>query len=1019
MINSFYQLAIALTSLILFNNLYIDSLELNRQFVPAVVEEPAFISGGGDWADSVMRTLSLERKIGQMIMIQVYSGDSPDKLEGVDEMIRQEGIGGILFSRGGPVRQAQLINRFQQKSKVPLIMAMDGEWGPGMRLDSTISYPRQMTLGAIQDNRLIYRMGYEIADQMKQLGIQMNFAPVADINSNPENPVINARSFGEDPDNVAEKVIAYFTGMQNNGLLVTAKHFPGHGDTDSDSHLTLPFVFHSRERLDSVELFPFRESVRKGITGIMVGHLHVPALDSRPGRPTSLSDKVIADLLVNRMGFKGLIVTDALSMKGVSGFLEPGELEVEAVLAGNDILLMPQDPHKAIQAIKKAVRKGLIPESRIDSSCRKILMAKHWSGLDKFEPIETKHLTERLNSRKYLLLQRKLVEEAIINLDDPKNLIPLKGLEKRKIATVSIGKEVPNAFTETVDLYMESSHFSLPSNPGSSLMDSLLKQMDGFNTVLVNIYGILPAAARQYGITERTLQFVESISTNRDVILNVAGTPYCLNRFKDLSGPDAVLLSCSEDELDQSIAAQAIFGGVACRGRIPVSAGSRYRAGSGKDTDGGIRLSYSIPEDAGMNYDTLLRIDSLVEDAIRQKATPGCQVLVARKGRVVWHKAYGYHTYQNRMEVKWNDLYDLASVTKIVATIPALMLLRGEGKFHEDSLLKTCLPEVDHNAKGDLIIRDILSHQAGLASWIPFYYRLLEPLDSSEQLISSKWSETYCYRLGNHTYANRNVKYLDDIFRTDFSPEYPIQVARDLYLRADFRDTVYRALLDSELGKKEYRYSDLGYYLLHLAIEHITDTLLYPYLYHNFYAPLGAVTLGYLPLNRFPEERIVPSENDMFFRRQLIRGFVHDPGAAMLGGISGHAGTFSNANDLAKMMQMYLNHGYYGGRHFLDSIVISAYTSRAYYDNGNRRALGFDRPVTEEKNAGPACDDASESSYGHSGFTGTIAWVDPEYDLVYIFLSNKVHPNQSNTKLIDGNIRTNIQQVLYDALEDD
>jgi CubicO group peptidase (beta-lactamase class C family) len=420
--------------------------------------------------------------------------------------------------------------------------------------------------------------------------------------------------------------------------------------------------------------------------------------------------------------------------------------------------------------------------------------------------------------------------------------------------------------------------------------------------------------------------------------------------------------------------------------------------------------------DVGLNLDTMQRIDAIVNEAIRKKAMPGCQVLVARQGKVVWHKAYGYHTFRKRKPVLLTDIYDLASVTKVASVTTALMRLRDQGKFHEDSLMGAYEPIPESSNKASLLISDVLTHQSGMIPWIPFYYKTIEPLDTSQRLMSSHWSQTYPLKIGDGAYANRNVVYVDSVYQDTYSPEYPYEVADDLFMRATYKDSIYKWIYDSELTSTEYKYSGLGFYMFQQIIEAATDTMLYPYVWYNFYEPMGAQTLGYKPLSRFPRERIVPTENDMFYRRQLLQGHVHDMGAAMLGGISGNAGLFGNANDLAKLMQMYLNNGSYGADNFIDSATIALYTSCYNCDQENRRGLGFDRPITDLPDEGPACNDASSRSYGHSGFTGTLTWVDPAHDLVYIFLSNRVHPNQGNNLLIDMNVRTAVQQVVYDAL---
>jgi len=1015
--NNLLQITVLTLLFLLFSGSQAGHPNLHSGFKPAFPEVPPFLNADQEWVDSVMDQLSLDERIAQMIMVYAYSNQGKEHKKAVIRQISRYHVGGILFFQGEPVEQVRMTNGFQEASSVPLLIAIDGENGLGMRLDNTITYPSMMTLGAISDNSLIYELGTHMADQFKRLGIHMNFAPVADINNNPANPIIGTRSFGEDRRNVADKVIAVMKGMQDRNLLVAAKHFPGHGDTDSDSHLTLPVIPHEMSRLDSVELYPFREAINRGLTGIMVAHLQVPALDSRQNRATSLSKPAITGLLKEQMDFRGLIVTDALNMKGLSNFFEPGVREVEAVKAGNDILLMPSDVGKTISMVKRAVKRGEIPEEKINKSCRKILQAKYWVGLHQMEPVKTEALIEDLNHLRYTGLRHELVANSLSLIKNRGSVLPLSNLPAIKLATVTISKEGDRELGSSTDLYLEGTHHTLSAKADRLERDDLAEKLKKYNTVIVNVLSTTNSASSGYGISEGTVSFIEQLDTTSTLILNVAGYPYALTRFITLDHLDAIILSYNDDPMYQDLTMQGLFGGGSFSGHIPVSADSLASAGDGIITGPSMRLGYGTPADVGLNGDTLKKMEAIINEAIRKKAMPGCQVLVARKGKVIWHKAYGYHTYRKRKPVKLTDIYDLASITKISSIMPSLMRLRDQGIFHEDSLMGTYDPIPRSSNKADLLISDVLTHQAGLIAWIPFHYNTLEPLDTSQSLISSNWSHVHPLKIGEGNYANRNVKFVDSIYEKTYSPDYPFQVADDLFIKKDLQDSVYRWIYESELISREYRYSGLGFYMFQKIIETATDTMLYPYVWHNFYAPLGAHTLGYKPLSRFPRERIIPTENDLFYRRQLLHGHVHDMGAAMLGGISGNAGLFACANDLAKMMQMYLNGGWYGQQRYIDSTTLSLYTSCYNCDEDNRRGLGFDRPVTDEPDEGPACNDASPLSFGHSGYTGNLTWVDPAHDLIYIFLSNRVHPNQGNNKLIDMNVRTAVQQVVYNAIE--
>jgi len=430
------------------------------------------------WVDSVFDSMSEEERLGQLFMVAAYSNRDEKHSEELEKLIREYNIGGLIFFQGGPVRQAILTNRYQAKAKVPLLIAIDGEWGLKMRLDSTMAFPKQMTLGAVQDDAYIYAMGKEVARQCKRLGIHVNFAPVIDVNSNPANPVIGVRSFGEDKFKVAEKGIAYMKGMQDNGVIACAKHFPGHGDTETDSHLTLPVITHTKERLNDVELYPFRELIKDSVFSIMVAHMHVPAYDSTTNMATTLSKSVVTDLLKNELQFKGLIFTDALNMKGVSSFFKPGEVDVLALLAGNDVLLYAEDVPTAIRKIHKAIKENKITWAEVDERVKKILTAKFWAGLDSLKPIELHNLYEDLNSSEAKALRQDIYEKALTIVRNDDNLIPIRILDTTTFASITIG--VPSQgsnFQHTLDLYAPFTHFTLHKNAGEAETSELEEKL--------------------------------------------------------------------------------------------------------------------------------------------------------------------------------------------------------------------------------------------------------------------------------------------------------------------------------------------------------------------------------------------------------------------------------------------------------------------------------------------------------------------------------------------------------------
>ncbi|UTW65673.1 serine hydrolase [bacterium SCSIO 12643] len=952
---------------------------------------PVFMTEEETWSDSILNSLTLEEKIGQLFMVAAYSNKTQEHVNEIDQLIEKNHIGGLIFFQGGPVRQARLTNRFQAKSKVPLLIAMDAEWGLGMRLDSTISYPRQMMLGAIQDNEIIYRMGEDIAKQCNRLGVHINFAPVVDVNVNPKNPVINSRSFGEQKQNVGDKGLAYMNGMQKHHVLAVAKHFPGHGDTDKDSHKALPLVNHDINRLNDIELYPFKTLFDSGCGGVMVAHLLIPAIDSTPNRATTLSPKVVTGLLRNKMGFNGLVFTDALNMKGVSNYYKPGEADLLALLAGNDVLLFPKDVPLAVNMIKSAIKEGRLSESDLNAHVIKILKAKYWAGLNNYAPIDEMHLYEDLNKVKYQRLYRQLIAKSVTLLKNTDHLIPYKDLENKKFASVAIGGKVNNYFQKKLKSYADVTMFHLPKDATEEQVKKLLVQLESYSEVIVSFHKPSRSPSIHFGVSQKSQSVLGKIAQNKSVSLVSFTNPYVFNWVKETSKCNAVVVAYNEKVTTQEITAQLLFGGVGAAGKVPVSAGE-FESGTGFITDA-IRFSYSVPANVGMNPIKLAEIDSIANYAIENGATPGCQILIAKDNQIVWNKAYGYHTYEKKTPVLADDIYDLASLTKVVATLPAVMQLVDAGNIELDGTLGMYLPDlVSGTEYAKITLREMLAHQAGLRSWIPFYLNTME---------------------------NGVPRY--DIYSLESSPTYPIKVADQLYINKSYPDSMMKIIVSKSLKEPgEYKYSDLGYYFLKEIIERQTSTTLDAYAMTHFYQPMGMTTTGYHPADRFPLSQIVPTENDNYFRKQLVHGYVHDPGAAMQGGVGGHAGVFSNAEDLAKIWQMYLNKGSYGGVQYIDSATVVEFSKCQFCepnDKGNRRAVGFDKPVRGD-DGGPTCSCVSYASFGHTGFTGTISWADPEENLIYIFLSNRIYPTAENRKLISMNVRTDIMEVIYASLND-
>lgn len=944
-----------------------------------------------EWVSKMFSSLSTEEKIAQLIMVPVYSNKDQVHIDSISKLVTTHKIGGMIFFQGGPVRQAHMINRYQQESNIPLMISIDGEWGLAMRLDSTVRFPYQMALGAIQDNSLIYDMGREIARQTKRVGLQVNFAPVVDINNNAANPVIGFRSFGEVRENVSLKSIAYMRGMQDNLVLASAKHFPGHGDTNVDSHYGLPVIHFSKRRLEDVELYPFRELMKHGLGSIMVAHMQIPVLDDTPNLASTLSKPIVDGLLKQEMGFEGLIFTDALNMQGVAKFYEPGVVDVKALLAGNDMLLNTMNVPATIREVKKALEAEEITIEEIDLRVKKVLKAKAWLGLDNWQPVETQSLIHDLNNPEAKNLSRKLVANSLTLLRNADDLLPIKNLGENKIASLAMGIGEKTSYQKGLDRYAPVDHFFLPKDATLADLNILKTDLDKYDIILIGVHGVqLKAGGTNFGITPEMNLMIKELNASKKTVVSVFGNIYSLGSLDDLPQSHAVIGAYQETEDTQDLVSQLIFGGIGAKGRLPVTVSPHFNLGAGLDSQGGIRMAYALPEEVGIASHQLHGIDSLIEVAVREKAIPGAQVLVAKGGKVFYHKAFGTHTYDSLHEVGLDDIYDLASLTKVSTSLAAFMFLKGEGKFDENRTLGEYFSMARGTNKENLIYSDILTHQAGLRSWIPF------------------WQST----------VRKSGKFKWFTMKSDSSARFPIKVADNLYIHRNYSKRIYNEIMDSPVDPSQgYVYSDLSFILAPAVVEEISGIPFQSFLRENIFDPLGAQHLVFNPYANYSLADVVETEYDSLFRRQLLHRTVHDEGAAMLGGISGHAGLFGNANDLAKLMHLYLYDGKYGDQQLIGQGIVHEYSKCVHCDSGNYRAMGFDRPNRPGDPSGNAAPSAPASSFGHTGFTGTYAWIDPVNDLVYVFLSNRVNPTRENRKLYQLNTRTNVLEVVYRALK--
>ena len=935
------------------------------------------------WVKQLMDSMTVEEKIGQLFMVQAYSNRGIKHERFITNMIEKYHVGNLIFMQGTPEKQVKLNNKYQAKAKVPLLIGFDGEWGLDMRLKNTYRFPWNMTLGAVQQDSLLQEFGQHLGKHCKRLGIHINFAPVVDINTNPDNPIIGNRSFGESKESVTNKAIAMTKGMQGEGVLANAKHFPGHGDTATDSHHTLPVIEFDAQRINEVELYPYKKMFDAGVASVMTAHLSIPSLEPNNVLPTSLSNNVVTGLLQEKMGFEGLVITDGLNMKGAANYATSAEINLAAILAGNDILLIPQDVPATVTKFKEALTSGMLTEERLNISVKKILKAKYWAGLHKYESIKEDLIQTDINTIADEVLHRRLVKNSLTLLKNESQTLPIQNLLNKKIAYVKLGDASNTSFVNMLNNYTQVDVVT------SKSLDGLLKKLKKYDLVIVGFHKSNKNPWKSYKFKNEELVKLQEIARENNVILDVFASPYSLLQIKTFANINTIIVSYQNSKFAQELSAQAIFGAIPFKGKLPVSIRDDFKLESGITTKILNRLQYGIPEEVGMSSDSLAIINKRIDTILKKRMTPGGQVLVARNGVVVYRKNFGYHTHSKRTKVKNNDVYDLASLTKILASLPMIMKAEQERKLSIYSSLGDILPAYKDSNKDTILVKEMLSHMARLKAWIPFYIKTQDSITKQNlpEFYSKKWTK-----------------------------DYRIKVAKNLYLHKGYKDSIMKYIKDADQReRKGYKYSDLGYYLFKDILEQKFDKPLNKLVETSLYGPIGANRMSYLPLKKFAKKAIVPSERDNYYRKQLVHGYVHDMGAAMLGGVGGHAGLFGNSNDVAKIMQMFLQEGYYGGTQYYEPETVAKFNKRYYENRRVRRGLGFDKPQLNPK-VKATCGCVSDESFGHSGFTGTYTWADPESGIVYVFLSNRVYPTMNNRGLVRSNMRTKIQQDIQNAI---
>ena len=936
------------------------------------------------WIRKKYNALSFNEKIAQLMVIRAHSNWDNNKVDSLGNLIRKFNVGGLCFFQGGPVREAMHTNYYQSIAKTPLLITMDAEWGVGMRLDSVEMFPRQLSLGALPSSNLVYEMGAAIAAQCKRLGIQVNYAPDADINNNPANPVINDRSFGQNKKIVTDYSIAYMKGLQDNGVMATAKHFPGHGDVSVDSHLDIPIINKSREQLDTMELVPFKALINAGIASVMVAHLSVPAIDSTKNLATSLSPKAVNSLLKNELGFKGLSVTDGLEMKAISNYFPQGEANVQAIIAGNDMLCLPGDIEQTIKKIRTAIKEKRLSRKDIKERALKVITAKYKYGLSQNLLIDTTHIVADLN-KSVAAIKGKMASQSLTFLkENIQHPILNKG---KKMVYVALNQSQENSLTKQL---AEKYHAEVIyiSAADSNRIKSLHATLASYDQVMIGLHNYNRRPAKHFEIPTSIINFLNENHPTNWVHL-IFGNPYAVADFNKINN---ILFAYEDNVFTQNAAIDWLEGKIQATGALPVTVSENLPMGETYTIETSPIYTNKEAKEAslGINIEKLNVIDSMVADAIQKKAIPGCQVLVAKNNKVVFNKAYGKIAGENSAPVTLETSYDLASVTKVSATTVSIMKLVEEGKVDINKTIGDYLPWVVGNEKAKITLKDLLLHQAGLFPFIKFYEFLIHPSGGFvNNLVVPVSDET-------HHQMITPTKYLSD----------------------NWMDTIKNKILNSPITTAgKYVYSDNDFIFLGQIVEQVSGMNLNAYATQNFYAPLGMTSTGFLPLQKTSLDKIAATEVDDYYRHELIQGAVHDEGASVMGGIAGHAGLFSNASDLAKLYEMLLNKGEWEGKKYFNPTTIEKFT--AYNTDISRRGLGFDKP--EKNNASlkepyPTLS-ASPSTFGHTGFTGTCVWADPENGLLFIFLANRVYPTRNNKAYSELNLRPKIHEAIYSALE--
>jgi len=918
------------------------------------------------WAERTLAKLTLREKIGQMLMTTFFGGFQSvesAKFGAVLRNIDENRVGGlILETRRTPlgIQRSQvyptavIANELQRRTKIPLLISADFEYGTRMRLDEGTPLPAPMAIAAAGDTKLAYEAGKITAVEARAAGVHWIFAPVADLNNNPENPIVNFRSFGEDPGAVAKYVAEYVRGVEENGALATAKHFPGHGDVNVDSHLALATVTSSREQLDRNELVPFRAAIAAGVSSIMPGHLAVPALEPQPNVPATLSRKILTDLLREQMQFKGLVITDAMEMAGVTSLYPPGEAAVRAVEAGADVVLMPPVPSAAVASIEEAVQSRRISTERIDASVRRILAAKARLRLNENRFVDIECLSDRFAKPEFAANAQKIADGGITLLRDERNLLPLDATQPLRVLLIALSGDRDSCPAETLAPEIQARVDALTVLRADTHFSSVkmlkLPPPDSYDVAIAALFVRVADRKGHVGFPGDQRAFVnELLSRGKPAILAAFGSPYLVECFPNAK---TWLAAFSANSVAQTAVARALFGQIPIGGRIPVTVPGVVERGAGLS----VAADPMTLQSASREISELLKpAHALLDRAVKDSAFPGGVLAVGWKNQLAL-RAFGKLTYEAKSpRVTPETIYDVASLTKPIVTTTAMMMLAEEKQIDLDAPLARYLPEFNCAAQSDpnpewrarTTVRMLLLHTAGLAAH------------------------------------------------------------RDFYKRGKSKPRVLASVLAEPLVREpgaQIEYSDLGFLLLGRIVETLTGESLDVFAQKFIFSPLGMFSSHFNPSKKL-HAWIAPTEKDSEYRKRLLRGEVHDENAFAIGGVAGHAGLFSTAADVAAFAQMMLNGGIYAHHRLLARSTVDQFTERREISN-SAHALGWDVPVAPSSSGRYL----SKETYGHTGFTGTSLWIDPQRELFVVLLTNRVHPTRANDKI------RQVRPALHDAI---